>query len=238
MRGITICVGYDDLLAISLPANLRHLDEVMVVTSPADIRTQELVRQTARARLHVTDAFYRDGATFRKGLAMEEGLDAMGREGWLAIYDADTVWPAQIDWGFLTPGNMYTPPRRMLYEPRLWTQLLDWSRLPLKQENEWAGYTQIFHGEDPRLVSKRPWYGTDWWHAGGCDSDFQQIWPAENKLRPGFEVLHLGPDCKNWCGRVTSRLDGQPLEDQAKRKQLMNRVERDWDFRISRLPVK
>lgn len=236
MRGITVCVNYDDLLAVTLPRNAIHLDEVVVVTSPQDTRTPEVVRQIPNARLFVTDAFYRYGATFNKGLAMEEGLDFLGRQGWLMIWDADTVLPREIQWPVLDPQCLYTPQRHILYDLHQWRPDLDWNTLPVKHENEWPGYCQIFCAEDPKLAGKRPWYGIDWWHAGGCDSDFQHIWPGSLKRRPGFRVLHIGEDGQNWCGRTTRRLDGGESPNQQENRRLMNRLNADWNLRLRKLP--
>lgn len=237
VRGITVCVQYDDLLARVLPRNLQHLDEVVVVTSPADLRTIELARQFSKVRLHITDAFYRYDAIFNKGLAMEEGFDVLGRHGWIMVFDADTVLPKTIDWSFLTPGFMYTPQRHILQRPDQWSEDLDWAVLPIRPENEWAGYCQVFHADDPLLARRRPWYGINWPHAGGCDSDFQQIWPGDKKLRPSFRVVHLGEDGKNWCGRVTGRIDGVELPEQTKRKALMHQILTSWPIRLRKLQM-
>ncbi len=43
VKGIVVCVEYDDLLTITLPRNARHLTEIVVVTSPTDLRTQQVV---------------------------------------------------------------------------------------------------------------------------------------------------------------------------------------------------
>lgn len=213
MRGITVSVDYGDLLGITLPRNARHFFEVLVVSAEHDEETRRVVASVPNARLYVTDAFYRLGAEFNKGLAMEEGFDQMVRTGWMTIFDADTLLPDRLRWEDLRlhRDNLYVPPRRILADPSQWREDIDWATLPLKHEpNEYPGYCQIFHAETPRMVV-RPWYGTDWKHAGGCDSVFQRHWPPELKKRPPFEVLHLGEDGKNWMGRATPRLDGSIL---------------------------
>jgi hypothetical protein len=237
VRGITVCVQYDDILGLVLENNLKSLDELLIVTSPADTRTQELSAKHPRTRLYITDSFYKYGAFFNKGLAMEEGFDALGREGWIMVLDSDIALPAEpINWDFLKPGFLYTPRRHMLYQPSQWQPDLDWRRFHLKEENEWAGYCQVFHADDPKLASRRPWYGINWPHAGGCDSDFQHLWPGHLKLRPTFHVMHLGYDCQNWCGRVAPHLQGAELNDHQQRVQHMERVKHNWDYRLTKLP--
>lgn len=219
MNAITICVNFGDLLAVTLPRNAIHFDRVLVVSDHADEETASVVASVSNAKLLKTNAFYQDGARLNKGAAMESGLDLLGRTGWLCILDADTVLPpdAPLDdafrhtgSGWLEPGNLYCPQRRMLYDVTLAQHfgLIDWNALPLHADEEWAGYCQIFHAADPVLAGRKNWYGVDWSHAGGCDSDFQMLWSRKKKLRPPFEVVHIGQDGQNWCGRATQRVDG------------------------------
>lgn len=219
IRGIVICVDYDDLLDITLPRNMRHLDECVVVTSLADRRTEQLVtnlQSTANVRLLRTDAFYRHGAKFNKGLAMEEGLDLLGRHGWILIWDADTLFPdhmptrEMITVGRLRGDTLYGPYRKLLDDPRLWTPDFDWNRANDTFDGVFAGYYQLFEATDPHL-GESPWYDVTFTHAGGGDGAFQARWPDNKKERLPFKVLHLGPRDTNWCGRISVRADGEML---------------------------
>lgn len=226
IRAILVSVDYADLLSITLPYNRHHFSEVMVVTSYSDEDTVR-VAQDNGANVYRTNAFYTDGATFNKFRALEEGLDVFGRYGWMCIMDADVLWPKHIDWYNPTPfapdfpnfipGNLYTPLRRMCEDVIHVPHEPYWKSYPLHpQQVEWAGYTQIFHAEDPHLPAA-PWHQTNWKHAGGADSFFQQLWPASCKLRPPFECLHLGRAGVNWAGRVTPFTDGSQHPDAANR---------------------
>ncbi len=223
ISGITVCVEYDDILSLTLPKNACHFERIVVVSSPADKRTAVVVEKVPNAELYVTDAFYQNGAHFNKGLAIEEGLDFLGRHGWMAIIDADIVMPKtmllDLDAGGVQIGNLYTPFRRMCYDPAGWDGTYQWDKYKaLYEEREFAGYFQLFHADDP-VLADRPWYGVDWKTAAGCDSDFQSKWSDSRKIRPGFEVLHLGQNTDNWCGRRTARLDGEAVPEAAERKQ-------------------
>ena len=74
MKAITVCVEYDDLLAITLPWNAHAFDHTMIVTSWADKATYELVEKMADCGLAVTpyrtDAFFDDDCSFNKGKAV------------------------------------------------------------------------------------------------------------------------------------------------------------------------
>lgn len=246
MRAILVSVDYSDLLAITLPCNRHHFSEVTVVTTPTDLKTHEIARQND-CRIYATDVFYRNGAVFGKWQALEEGLDFIGRKDWLTLMDADILWPKIIDLqGILQRGWLYTPLRRMWNEwpnsapvdrPLMAFQYVgdpltgtyipeecEWSKFPIHRNTaEWAGYSQIFHCEDPAL-GKAPWHQVDWKHAGGADSMFQEKWPAHKKVRPPFECLHLGPAGQNWYGRATPYADGSIPQESDTRLKLIDKI--------------
>lgn len=126
MKGIVVCVNYDDLLRITLPLNMRHLTECLVVSAPGDKRTASIVAATPSANLYVTDAFYRKGAKFNKGAALEEGFDALGRDGWILVWDADTILPESVPMAdTLDPLKLYGAKRRVLVDPKEYQPKLD-----------------------------------------------------------------------------------------------------------------
>lgn len=238
MNAAMVCVNYSDLLAVTLPYNRHHFEQVLVVTSPNDTATQELAVEYG-CTLHVTDAFYARGAKFNKWAALEEGLDARDfRHGWLCLLDADVLWPKQltitqagsrllIDNICLDVGQLCSPLRYMAPWPTMVNGIA--YAVPPAEElwhtynvhrniAEWAGYSQIFHCDDPAL-GLPPWHEVDWTHAGGADSVFQRKWTAANKVRPPWRVLHLGETGENWFGRSTQLADGTRLPGSAVRRQ-------------------
>jgi hypothetical protein len=250
LRAIMVCVGYDDLLSVTLPYNRHHFSEVMVVTS--DLESDDatvLIAQEHGCEVLRTARFWHRGADFNKFAALEEGLDVFGRQGWMAIMDADVLWPKELPlvgvrnqkalrpWlSTLEVGKLYGPYRRM-YDPLEFGpdgELIvppesEWPRrfLRHRQQREWAGYTQIFHASDP-VLGPPPWHETDWLTAGGPDSYFQKKWDQYHKIRPQWEVLHLGPTAVNWVGRASIRLDGTiPAESEARRR----RMDQMWEQR-------
>lgn len=238
VRALVTCVGYDDMLAITLPTVLPHVDRLLVVTAPQDEKTQALVARYDKTVAHVTDAFYRDGAKFNKGLAIEEGFNALGRAGWMLVLDADIVLPADMSAQLKLlrpkPGFLYTPRRRILDDPTRWkryTNQRTWATLPGRREDiGHYGYFQLFHADDPVLATY-PWYATNFTHAGQADDKFQHRWPADRKLRPPFEVLHLGRCDENWFGRTTARVDGTAVDgpvEERRALQLKLRQKHGW----------
>jgi hypothetical protein len=212
MRGIVVCVNYDDLLNITLVRNMRFFEECVVVTSPTDERTKKLASSIPNVRVFETDAFYRFGAKFNKGLAIEEGFEFLGREGWILIWDADTLFPSEMDLSAITPGRLYGARRYILDNPKQWHEELNWASLPVSNDKSFPGYFQLFHASDP-TISQLPWYDVTFGHAGGGDGYFESRWKSFVKVRLPFKVLHLGPRDTNWFGRASPRTDSVTIED-------------------------
>lgn len=210
-RAIMVSVNYSDALSVTLPYNAHHFSEICVVTTPSEEPAVTKAAQGLASYIYYTDAFFRHGAIFNKFLALEEALDAYGRHGTLAILDADVMWPKDAKLPPIECGKLYSPRRRMF--PVVPKSLADvppeseWKRYPLFEDYEFAGYTQLFDAADP-VLGQPPWHETNWTTAGGPDSWFQMKWAPENKVRPDFEVLHLGECGVNWAGRATPYADG------------------------------
>lgn len=252
MNAILVCVGLDDILSLTLPYNRHHFDRIVVATTPQDGATHRVAEKSC-AEVFVTEAFYEGRAYFRKWLALERGLDYMGREGAICILDCDIVLPKEVSYpatweqkGTTVGGPrngtisqwaasvvlrndcLFCPRRRMMEDlVGLAKQGLPcenlWQTLPLHPGTEFAGYCQIFDAAD-RHLPKGYWYQTDWIHAGGADSFFAQLWPESHRVRPNWEVLHLGSCGRNWMGRVSNRLDGTPVPGSGHRNVLMQEM--------------
>ncbi len=225
-RALVICVDFSDLLAITLPYNRHHFEEVLVVTTPADELSQSVARSWG-ANIYATDSFYETGAIFNKWSPLEEGLDAMGREGWICLIDVDILWPKTLPAFELESGCLHGPNRRVMNDAFAAVPE-DWSEFPLYLPNSKliAGYSQIFHADDPHL-RKPPWHDTNWIHAAGADSYFQQQWPRYNRRRLPFATLHLGEVGVNWCGRTSPYADGNsPEEAEERMNKLLSMVKR------------
>lgn len=220
LRALIICVDFSDLLAITLPYNRHHFEEVLVVTTPTDKQSQNVARNCG-ADVYETDSFYEPGAVFNKWSPLEEGLDVMGREGWICLIDADILWPKTLPAFELKPDCLHGPKRRVMTNSFA-TIPDDWSEFPFYLPNSKliAGYSQIFHADDPH-ISEPPWHETNWVHAAGADSYFQQQWPRRNRLRLPFATLHLGEVGVNWCGRTSPYADGNLPEEAERRMEVL-----------------
>lgn len=204
IKGITVAVGewYARTLEICLVRNMRHLTECLVVTTPTDDAVKAVVEKVPGARVFETDAFYRHGAKFNKGLSLELGFDVLGRDGWIAVLDGDILLPDSLPLDRMQPGSLYGAKRRILEDPSKWHADLDWNTCPPTMDGGPIGFTQFFAGDSLPVRNARPWYDVSFAHAGGCDAYFLEIWKrarAPLVVLP-MEVLHLGKPDANWFG--------------------------------------
>ncbi len=218
MNALIVSVDFADLLDVTLEYNRHQFDRVIVVTTPQDIDTQ-IVAGKNNAEVFQTESFYDRGAIFNKHKAMEEGLDFMGREGWICLMDADVLWPKKLPHFELGIGNIYGPLRRVM-DPPTFPIADDWQQFPhyLLKAKVIAGFSQIFHGSDPAL-GKPPWHELDWTHGAGADTSLQKKWSKHNRRRLPFSVLHLGEVGVNWCGRLEPYLDGSIIPFEKKKRE-------------------
>lgn len=246
LRAFITCVDYHDLLKMTLPHNWNHFKDIVVITSHADHQTQGVCRQF-HVECFTTDVFYADGADFNKYAAVEQALTRYGRSGWLCVMDADVAFPTEIPEFPLNANCLYTPERRMCFT--IDTIPVEWESYHLDQNSaEWCGYAHIFNGSSEWL-QQAPWYPTNWKHAGGADTEFQNRFPKHCKIRPPFECLHMGIPRQNWCGRTTPFANGETPPESAHRGRRMQQhlqgrrsiprfsgIDRYADEKITRTP--
>lgn len=221
MKAILVCVDYGDILALTLPYNRHHFHKMVVVTTPQDAETRKVATDNY-CMVHETESFYKDGAAFNKWLALEEGLDILGRSGWITIMDADILWPKVAPLNDLKEDTIYSPRRYMNPEYTVPPENI-WHTFPMHPVGHiWAGYTQIFHASAAGPV---PWHMSH--HTcGGPDTVFQNRW--KNKVRTSWNCLHLGPTETNWCGRIVPKIDGTPMNRFVDTKVMMEEHRRNF----------
>lgn len=210
MNALIVCVSYWEELSLTLPYNAHHFKSVTVLTTPDDyLRLSKsdfkVLGRLPNVTITVSNLWQSGGAMFNKWAVVENALRyVVDTSGWVCVMDSDIFIPKSAGRCFKSfrPGNLYTPFRRMKPEVEGPPSEDEWDTYPRhRNQNEWAGYMHVFHGSDP-MLAKRPWYDTGWKHAGGGDTLFQRRWGAANKIRPPFDVLHIGTPALNWCGRT------------------------------------
>src|SRR5580700_5612305 len=81
LEAVTVSVGFDDFLDVTLGLNHPHLDTQIVVTTHADRATQAVARKHG-AICVLTDLFTKNGRNFNKGAAINAGFSRFQYYGW------------------------------------------------------------------------------------------------------------------------------------------------------------
>lgn len=196
--GLTVCVNYADLLALSMERWVRSLASLTIVTDTKDDATAELA-EAHGCRVFRTNVFYEHGATFNKGAAMELARQQMPWHDWVLFFDADIIpepnWRTAAE-PWLKAGNLYSA--RRLDAPTV--EDIDAPGLrPIAGDGIGVGYFQLFHTSDPQ-VQQTPLLDTCWQHAGNYDNAFMHRWSAKERHLLPIRLVHVGPR-DNWWGR-------------------------------------
>ncbi len=89
---VTTCVGFDEILDVTLTLNHPHVDTMIVVTSHADRKTQQVAAKHGATCVQ-TDLFSKNGRKFNKGAAINAGFNRFHYYGWRLHLDADIALP-------------------------------------------------------------------------------------------------------------------------------------------------
>jgi hypothetical protein len=235
IESVTVCVGYADFLAQTLPHNLQHFDRMLVVTSYDDKETQRLCHDLS-VECKQTDVMYHRGDDFAKGRAIDFGLGFLARTDWLVQLDADIYLPpttrSWLDTADLDEDVIYGMDRMTCLGYDKWKQYLGngpvhqhrqhclvipppfpmGARISLREHSGYIpiGAYQMWHGKHQRrypLIQGSAEH-TDVLHA--------LQWPHDKRLLiPELIAIHLesevGPMGHNWHGRTTKRFGPEPL---------------------------
>jgi glycosyltransferase involved in cell wall biosynthesis len=127
LEAVTVCVGYADFLAVTLPQNLPIFDRFVVVTTPEDIETRDVCRRYG-VQTVCTREFYRNGDAFNKGAGINRGLDQLSHSGWVVHLDSDILLPAMtrqaIRSADLCTDSIYGADRAMIKNRRDYERFL------------------------------------------------------------------------------------------------------------------
>jgi hypothetical protein len=92
LEAVTVCVGFDDFLDVTLSLNMAQVDHMIVVTSHEDKRTHKCCNKHG-ATMVQTDLFKKNGRNFNKGAAIQQGFNYFHFMGWRIHLDADIALP-------------------------------------------------------------------------------------------------------------------------------------------------
>lgn len=220
IHALTVCVNYADWFEHSAERWMKGLASLTLVTSSRDEETPKLAERIG-ARLFVTDIFYKDGASFNKGRAMEQARRILPEwEDWFLFFDADIVpeadWYKKLCAAAPEPGKLYGAWRHQCNDlSRI--DSLDWPKIPDALCD--GGYFHLFHTSDARANGgdqQAPLLETCWSHAGVYDSVFKKRWPNELLAAVPIRLTHIG-ERENWTGRGDREGMKKLLQDRIRR---------------------
>lgn len=155
LEAVTVCVGYGDFLAQTLPENLPLVDDLVVITDPEDEETRAVCRH--HNVHHVLSEDHKRGGPFNKARLINRGFDQLGCQDWILHVDADMVLPRQfrrmLDWAHIDPRCIYGADRQRIIG---WDQWNAFRRNPGYWNNHAHEMGHWFHPQLPvmsRLVS-------------------------------------------------------------------------------------
>jgi hypothetical protein len=204
IQALCVSVNYADFLECIAP-NIRHFERWLVVTDEKDTRTQEVCRRHGMEVL-ISKRLYENDAAFHKAAALNEGLEALDQDAWVAVMDSDILLPndfrARLDAQELDPSCLYgLSGRRVcrtLHEFQAMAACEPWAD-NLIYTTFVIGYFNLFHlGQEQ---NRYPEGGSD--DASTYDVEFSNAFPAAKRRYLPFVCLHAGEASLNWRGRVT-----------------------------------
>ncbi|MAT51441.1 MAG: hypothetical protein CMK32_09695 [Porticoccaceae bacterium] len=191
---VMVSVNYHGEMNVSLPRLVSVCDCVYVVTSPEDVRTQQMARD-AGAEVLICRNFHARRATFNKAEAVLIGQQEAHRrhpDAWYALVDADIVVPENLRElvmeEALVSNALYTMPRYDYWTPQAYAD----KRPDDKYNKLGVGYFQLY-SEATRF------YASWSQNASKADIVFRNKFKHMYQLS-GF-VEHLGRKRINWDGR-------------------------------------
>lgn len=221
---ITACVNTLDYLEVTFNHNRHEFDRFTVITDQKDVKTQQFCKDNL-INCVVTNAFYRPGATFDRGYALNYGFASIVSKknpavDWVIHADCDVFVPQ--GWRNKLPKldkEFFYGSRRVLLNT-----YQDYQKFStgIKKEDDFKiplgigyGFFQMFNWQSRVIQQTAP--GALWHPASPrgdvCESDwmFRNKWGEHgdhdytkcigNLAELPFSVYHIGPHGTNHQGR-------------------------------------
>jgi glycosyltransferase involved in cell wall biosynthesis len=226
---VIVCDKYHDFLRHTLPLNKHLFDKIVIVTSYEDKATQRVCEYN-HVQCIRTDVLESRKGIFKKGYAINVGLDALTKKDWVVHMDADILLPPQtriiLERANLDRHMIYGIDRFNVKGFKAYQDFCE--ELPLQHEADayihlkalpmatrvmsvdGGGYVPLGYWQKfcPSVsgISKYPEGHTN---AGREDMLFGKLWPrAKRGMIPEIVGYHLESENagfgSNWDGRKTA----------------------------------
>jgi hypothetical protein len=228
---VMVCVDYSDFLAFTLPQAKMNSDYLVVVTTPADQKTQKLC-QYYNVECVVTNAFYEDGDSFNKAKGINAGMKYLSKRDWVLHMDADIYLPSMtkniLQKKDLNKHKIYGVDRLMCPDYKSW---MNYISKPEPIHDAWIfihlnafpiasrvadyngdgyspiGYFQLWNPNVSGIKCYPEQHGaadrTDMLFAKGWDKSLRELIPEVVAIHLDSENATVNNMGKNWSGRKT-----------------------------------
>lgn len=210
---VIVSVNYNDYLIISLSENIKHFDNITVVTSPEDKVCQNICKKL-NVKCVVTDVMYENGASFNKGKAINVGINSIDNPDIILLLDADIIVEKAINISQLSDEVLYTAERYILpnYQSYM-NYLINKNKFSKIEHDKGYGFFQLFSMNNS-VIQKENVFPDTFTDASYSDLVFRDKFDLKINLT---SVLHLGESFLNWKGRVTENfLSNEQFENKLK----------------------
>lgn len=210
---VIVSVNYNDYLIISLSENIKHFDNITVVTSPEDKVCQNICKKL-NVKCVVTDVMYENGAVFNKGKAINVGINSIDNPDIILLLDADIIVEKAINISQLSDEVLYTAERYILpnYQSYM-NYLINKNKFSKIEHDKGYGFFQLFSMNNS-VIQKENVFPDTFTDASYSDLVFRDKFDLKINLT---SVLHLGESFLNWKGRVTENfLSNEQFENKLK----------------------
>lgn len=197
---ITVSTNYEDLLDIVLPQNYKFFYKWIIVTSPNDTKTLDVIKKHGFPNIIVVFYdFYTDGNTFNKGGAIrfcQENVISPYYGGNILILDSDIYLPSD----FLSIIKPIGIKSNILYGTNARNDYHSYDHFSngivdeyYERSRQFDGYFQLYRHNKRFLYNNSK-------NCAKCDIEFTRFF-RQKKIIPGMDVKHLGKNEVNWNGR-------------------------------------
>ncbi len=202
---VIVSVNYNDFLTVSLQHNIEIFNNITVVTSDQDILCQKICEKFG-VKCVVTNSMYDDESEFKKGKAINFGINSLENPDFILLLDADIIVRGNIDLDKLNEEYLYTSSR---YICKSYNQLNDvisngkiLDEELIHEGDKGIGFFQLFNINN-KSIDKNSVYPETSTDASWDDLVFRDKFPKRQII--DNNIIHLGDPYTNWKGRKSNR---------------------------------
>jgi hypothetical protein len=198
---ITVSTNYDDLLDIVLPQNYIFFHKWIIITSPNDTKTMDVIKKHGFSNvIPIFYDFYANGNKFNKGGAIQycqKKIASLNYRGNILILDSDIYLPND----FLSIMKNIEVKDYTLYGTNARNDYHSYNHFIHDKVDEYYSRSQCFDGYFQLYKYKKQLLYSDSKNCAECDLVFHRFF-KHKIIISGLNVKHLGKNGVNWNGRV------------------------------------